>query len=63
MTDDSNKVFSEKSVGNSVGPSKELIKTLEDSLEVTNKVIEHRVKTLINVLTPLLEELKKRQPK
>jgi hypothetical protein len=63
MNDDSNKVFSEKTVSDSIEPSKELIKTLEESLEVTNKVIEHRVKTLINVLTPLLEELKKRQPK
>lgn len=63
MKDDSNKVFSEKTVSDSIEPSKELIKTLEESLEVTNKVIEHRVKTLINVLTPLLEELKKRQPK
>jgi hypothetical protein len=63
MNDDSNKVFSEKTVSDSIEPSKELIKTLEESLDVTNKVIEHRVKTLINVLTPLLEELKKRQPK
>jgi hypothetical protein len=63
VKDDSNKVFSEKTVSDSIEPSKELIKTLEESLEVTNKVIEHRVKTLINVLTPLLEELKKRQPK
>jgi ABC-type transporter Mla maintaining outer membrane lipid asymmetry ATPase subunit MlaF len=63
MKDDSNKVFSEKTVSDSIEPSKELIKTLEESLDVTNKVIEHRVKTLINVLTPILEELKKRQPK
>ena len=63
MSDDSNKVFSEKTVSDTVSPSPDLIKTLEDSLEVTNKAIEVRVKSLINVLTPLLEELKKRQPK
>lgn len=63
MSDDSNKVFSEKTSSDTICPSPELVKTLEDSLELTHKVIETRVKSLVAVLTPLLDELKKRQPK
>jgi len=61
VTDDTNKVFSKVTGSDKVTPDPELMRVLQDSYDVSLKVIEARTKMLLETLGPLVEQLKKAQ--
>ena len=63
MSDDTNKVFSTVTGSDKVTPDPELIRVLQDSYDISIRIIEARAKTLLGTLVPLVEQLKKAQAK
>lgn len=63
MSDDTNKVFSKVTGSKKVTPDPELLRVLQDSYDVSLKVIEARAKMLLETLKPLVEQLKEAQEK
>ena len=63
MSDDTNKVFSKVTGSDKVVPDPELLRVLQDSYDVSLKVIEARAKMLLETLKPLVEQLKEAQEK
>lgn len=63
MTDDTNKVFSKETHTDKITPDPELMRVLQDSYDVSIKVIEARAKMLLETLGPLVDQLKKAQEK